>query len=514
MVADNRYKSRHALIADIRKSGALDADTISKIEKMSAVEARAWFEANTDLKGMTGADIESLWSKKVTIDISADAGEEVEVTSPEAVEPESVEMDEGAEDEIEPKGLVRRTHSEKSKATGAKLANAATERFGKVGSVDASKAKAYNRAANSGGLYKGKTTMFGDADTAEAFGAWFRTTVFPNLEYGGKSRDREVMASVGTKALGGNVNENGGFALPDVFSTDIIENMPQYGAARRAIGVTNMTSGNWVGPRITDDVDFSVVGEGSAASDQNKPNGDNVRLDAREVMGLVRAQQSWLADSPIDAADVIARSMSRGAAKFEDSQVFLARGATGASPSFQGIPDKLGSNTTHDAAMSAWGDFTTADDTTLRSLVSDRWAGNSERLGYVTSYAAYTANFEKLGLSAGGATPADYLSGVRAQEMRERFGADAIWNGKPVWFTPVLPQSYSADQLSAFFGAWDIAAKFGEVQNSLGVATSDDRYFEYGQTGFRMILRFAFNAHDVNDSTDAETGSLVVALQD
>ena len=525
MAADHKnigIKNRAELFRTLGDSGLFTGTEIASLKSAAPDKAADQIEAAVDLSGMSRSDLltvlktkPSLDTKKVSISIEADAGEEVEVSSPQAAEPDAVEEMDEDEEEVQPKGLTRRVISKSAKRAGAELAAAVgSDRFGKAASPSAGKHKAYNRAAQSGGLYRGKSTVFNDADTAEAFAASFRTTVFPNLEYAGKARDLEIVRHYGTKALGGNVNENGGFALADVFSTDIIESMPKYGAARRAIGVTNMPTGNWVGPRITDDVDFAVVGEGSAASDQNKPNGDNVRLDAREVMGLVRAQQSWLADAAIDAADAIARSMARGAAKFEDTQVFLSRSGTGASPSFQGIGDKIGSNTTHDAAMSAWGDFTVSDDTTLRSLLSPRWAGNSERLGYVTSYAHYTANFEKLGLSAGGATPLDFLAGARAQEARERFNADTIWNGKPVWFTPVMPQSYSDGQIGALFGAWDIAAKLGEVQNSLGVATSEDRYFEYGQTGFRMILRLAFNAHDVNDTSDAETGSLVVALQD
>lgn len=508
-MAADKYKSRHALIADLKRSGAFDGETIKSVEAMNASDARKWFENNVDLKGWTGADVEALWTKKVTIAVEADAGEEVEVMSPQAAEPDDVEeMD---EDEPEPKARKAKGLT----PTGATLAKAAApERFGKAASPTFAKHKAYNRAAQAGGTFNGQKTVFGDAEQAEAFGAWFRTTAFPNLEYRGKARDREILSAIGTKALGSNVNENGGFAVPDIFSTDIIELLPQYGAARRAIGITNMPSGNWVGPRVVDDVDFAVVGEGSAASDQNKPNGDNVRLDAREVIGLVRAQQSWLADSAIDAADLIARSMGRGAAKFEDTQVFLSRSGTGASPSFQGIGDKVGANTTHDAAMSAWGDFTVTDDTTLRSLLSDRWVGYSNKLGYVTSYSHYAANFEKLGLSAGGASPLDFTAGTRALELRAQFNADAIWNGKPVWFTPVMPQSYTDGQLGAFYGAWDIACKLGQVQSGLGIAVSEDRYFEYGQTGFRMTMRMAFNAHDVNNSASAESGSLVVALQD
>ena len=524
MAADHTIKNRAELFRTLSDSGLFSGTELANIKSAEPDKAADQIESAVDLSGMSRSDLlnvlktkPSLSAKKVTVSIDADAGEEVEVTSPQAAEPDEVE-EMVEEDEPMPKGLSRRTFTKESKAVGGRLAAAAApaaiDRFGKVGSAAMSKHKAYNRAAQNGGMYRGKSVVFGDAEQAEAFGAWFRTTVFPNLEYAGKSRDKQIVAHYGEKALGGNINESGGFALADYFSTDIIETLPKYGAARRAIGVTNMPSGNWVGPRITDDVDFAVVGEGAAASDQNKPNGDNVRLDAREVMGLVRAQQSWLADAAIDAADAIARSMARGAAKFEDTQVFLSRSGTGASPSFQGIGDKIGANTTHDAVMSAWGDFTVADDTTLRSKLSDRWAGYSERLGYVTSYAHYTANFEKLGLSAGGATPMDFLAGARAQEAREQYNADTIWNGKPVWFTPVMPQSYSDGQIGAYFGAWDIAAKLGEVQNSLGVVTSEDRYFEYGQTGFRMIMRLAFNAHDVNNDASAESGSLVVALQD
>jgi HK97 family phage major capsid protein len=524
-----RIKNRQQLLATVH--GVLSPDTYSELKAAKTGEDAAnIIESNLDVKGLSRSDIVTIWTAKpeldatktVRISVEADAGEEVEVTSPQA-EPEPAETNMEGEDEEDMEGKAAKPAPRKKAGEfGAKIARAgaAAKGFGKPMNATSRKHKAYNAAVSRGTPYRGGKykTVFSDGEEADVFGAWLRTTAFPVLEYAGKARDLDIVTSSGIKALGGNINETGGFAVPDVFDSSLIELLPGYTAVRRAVGVKDIIGGSWVGPRVDDDVEFSVVGENQAATDQSNPTGSNVRLDPREIIGLVRASQSWLADSAIDAADMIANSMMRGAGKFIDLNCLRVRGTTVASqatsPSFQGAEDKLGSNTKIDAAYSAWGDFTVSDDTSLRGLVSDRAHSLDVDLGYIMSGSYYAANFEKLGLSGGGVTPLDFTAGTRNEERMAQLQADAIWNGKPVWFSSAMPTAYVADQTGAMYGAWSAACKYGEVPGSLAVASSEQRYFEYGQTGFRMLLRAAFNAHDVNDSVDPESGSLIVGLQD
>lgn len=520
-----RIKTKPDLLRVISKAGVLDDDALASLRgAKDGAEAVKLLKTNgAVLSGLSDADVARIWSTPATIDatktvritVDADAGEEVEVSSPQAEPDDTEAMDDEEEDgekSARPTSQKARLADPDGKAMGRKLMKAGG--FGKPMGGTVRKHRLYNKAVSSGGTFRGKAPVFGDAEQAEAFGAWARTTAFPNLEYKARRGDREILASIGTKALGNNVNETGGFAVPEEFSSELIELLPKYGAVRRACGVVTMPRETWVGPRITDDVDVAVLGEGSAGTTQNKPTGDNVRLDARTLIAIVPAQEQWLNDAAVDAADMIARSMARGQAKFEDLNFLRDRSITGTSPSFQGVGDKLGSNTKHDAAYTAWGDYTVSDDTTLRSLLCGRAHGLSERIGYIMSAGYYAANFEKVGLSAGGAQPLDFTAGIRARDTVEQYQADALWNGKPVWFTQAMPVTYTDGQVGALYGAWDIAVKFGEVANSMTIAASEHRYFEYGQTAFRLMPRVAFNAHDVNDSVDAETGSLVVGLQD
>jgi len=523
MVAETRIKHRGQFLDSI-KSVVSDDEFVAIKSAKTADAFVAAVKAAVDIAGASDSDLAAIFTsrpkfnaKAVNITVEADGGEEVNVLTPDGPAPEEAlaDDDEGEDEPVEKARKTRPTRTDPG--FGARLAKAAGGGAPAIGMASVQH-KAYNRAASTGQKWRGKDVIWSDADTAEAATAWLRLKSFPNMDYPARRLDEAVVESLNIKELGSGSTSTGAWALPDEFSTDIIENMPKYGAVIRASGVHNMGSASELVPRITSDATVSVVGEGSSASDQDKPTGDNVRLTGIDVMALVRAQNSWLRDTPLNASGLIGESMARGVAKFVDQNALLSRSGSGASSSFEGIGDKIGSNSTYDAQYSSgWGEFTVTHDTQLRSKLPSRAYAHSERVGYIMSAANYMANFERLGLAAGGATPLDFTAGTRAMDQLAAFDADAIWNGKPVWFTPAMPVVYSANQISAYYGAWDIAMKFGRVGGNFAIASSDDRYFEFNQTGFRLVDSIAINCHDVNDtaeSSDPETASLVVALKD
>jgi HK97 family phage major capsid protein len=446
---------------------------------------------------MSEGDIVSLWAKKVTV--AYEAGDEVEVIPPEAAEavPDETEaMDPEEDEEPEPK------KARKSRPVPA------THRL-VTDKTYAGAKRAYERAVATKSAYRGHVPPIADADLAEGFGAWFRLAIMGEKSYGERRNDLAIISS--TKALNTLDNTLGGATVPTILESELIANRAKYSAAMRAIGYKMMSIGQNSMPRLIDDVSVSVRGEGATGSAQDKPEFDQVEMHTRTIDGFVRVTEEIINDSAINIVGTIGDSFTRAYGKFEDINFLLSRSATGASASFQGILDKIGSNSTFDAAHSTgWTDFVYSDYSALEAKLSDRSYDNSHRVGLIMSRAAYGSMFKRVAAGAGGNTGVMLMEGMGANP----FDADAMWDGIPVWFTPVLPRSYTGDQKSVLLGAFDAACKIGFVTGSEKIATSEHVAFMDGVIVVRASRRLAFNAHDVNDINNADTGSMVVALQD
>ncbi len=498
-----KIKNRTQLFSVLESAG-YPADRLVKLRGMKPADARKAIEEDPDisLAGVTGLELENILTKTVTIEVSADAGEEVEITSPQAAGPAETNADKMEEEEEEAKAR---------KPVGSiKAGQLARHGAGpSIGSGINAKKAAYANAAAQGKSYRGHTPPVADPDLAEYLGAWARSTIMEGKDYG--QRDNDLAIVENCKALGTGNNLLGGATVPVILQSELIENRAKYGASTRAIGVTTMEIGQTTASRLIDDVSVSVIGENLADTDQDKPELDLVEMNTREVRGLVRMSLALLNDSAIDIAGAIGRSFDRAYGKFSDLNFLLARSATGSSPSFEGMLDKIGSNTTYDAGLTAaWSEFTITQIQEFIALVSDRTWDASDRVGFICSRPFFDSVLDRFAMSAGGNTGDMLNRGFRQAPD----GADATWNGYPVWFTPKMPRVYAGDAKVCLFGGFDAASKVGEVLGGESLQTSEHRYFENNQVAVRAVRRLAFNAHDVNDVSDPDTGSMVVALQD
>lgn len=501
MAAETGYKSRHALIRDLRKSGVFDADTINRVEKMKPAEARAWFADNVELDGMTGPDIEALWTKKVTISVAADAGEEVEVQTPEAsAEPE---MEESADPEPTPKA---RGNKAADVAVGKRVARATSEasEYGKPIGQHAAEIKRYDRAVAEGKLYKGQKPIVLDGDTAMRLGAWSRLVLAGSKDYANKASDRDIIG----KAAVETINAYGGALVPEDFQATLIDTKNEFGAYRRACGVTTMARDTLMMPRIDSDVTAAWVGEGSSITENALPTFSNVQLVARKAGVLRYASAELLNDSAISFANVFATSVGRAFGEFEDDSAILGQNNT------TGINDLLtvggGAGDVYDAALSSsWADYTLAHIQAWLGLLRDA-AWRKGNVSIICSVQFYHAVLLRFAQSAGGLMAGDILNGVGGRFRQNALaGADAQFDGIPVFFTASAPTSYSGNQIAAWAGAFDLGCKFGEVSGSNQIATSEHVGFVSDTIAFRALERIAINNHDVGGSA-----SLVVGLQD
>ena len=508
-MAADKYKSRHALIADLKRSGAFDGETIKSVEAMNASDARKWFENNVDLKGWSGADVEALWTKKVTIAVEADAGEEVEVMSPQAAEPEDVEMD---EDEPEPKARKTKGVS----ATGGRLAQAAApvNSFNTPTSELGRQIKAYDNAIKSGRTFGVRgygfvQPAFNCGEKAACYGAWVRKRLIDMYpaELGEYRKDADMEYL--TKAHGTTVNNLGGALVPNDFLPDAIDLPSEYGAFRRAAGTTTMSRDTLTVPRVRNRFDVGDIGENTEITSQDKPTFDNVTLTAAKKGGIVRISNELLNDSAVNLGEILARDIQRGFDKYIDDSALL--GSNGYSG--MAAANFTAAGTDHyDAALSTplWSEYDIADIETWLSLIpSAAWsAGN---VAIVCHRAFFGAVLARFGASA--AAVSDSGAGLFNSAVPLGSGVQASYRGLPVYFTDSMPSSVSSNQISAIAGSFSASSKYGEVTGSDELTTSDQRYFEYDQVGFRALRRFAINNHNVGGS-DSSKASMVIGLKD
>jgi len=458
-------------------------------------------------------DVEKAWDAKavktVTISVRADADEDVVVVD--ETEAESEEMDEDEEDkemdedeEAAKSARIdqrRRDRAEAGMSPDVQRKRAiASKGFGgsggfKFGSPQDVAKKRYDQAAREFRKLKtGYRPMFDSADKSEWFGAKARLTAFGDKGYPQMANDEKIVAKAGSTS----VNSTGGALVFGEYVPELIENIEDHGAARAAIGITPMSEGVRTVSRISDDVTMYDVGE-NATITASDPTFNAVQLVASKTAGLALQSSELLNDSAFNVGDVLARSFSRAMAKWEDESIFLG------SHNRVGVSDNVGANTTFDAALStSWADYTVSDIQDWLGLLP-AWAYSDPKFGIVCSMAFYMKVLRRFALSAGGATPADLVGGAAPSIKVPMF--DEI----PVYISQVMPKSYSADQLSAYAGAWSYSAKMGVVTGSEQLATSGERYFEKDQIAFRYTQRWAHSLHDVNNTAN-ESG--IVAIQD
>jgi len=463
------------------------------------------FDADTVRKG---------WK---AVHITPDAGEEIivndgmETAEADVEDEETKELDEDEEltkafrlirkhqqdNGIKPKTFMKSVHESSLDMPGHK-------RFGDARSA---KMLAYDRRVKSGERMSktGHAPVFADAERMEAFNALVRYQSMGNHGYKFMKQDEKIL----TKTHVLSQNSTGGAVVFGEFFPDLIENFSSYGAARAAAGITPMSEGRWVGPKLHSDITVGDVGEGEAMTASDVLLG-NVELNASKSYALAKVSMELLNDAAVNLEDVLASSMMRALRAYEDDCYFNSANNR------QGISSKIGSNSTNDANLAGrstanWGGYEVADiQNTIGKLAT--WASEDPNFGIACSWQYYMTVLRRFMQSAGGNTGAMLASGVAGPGLTSRWE----WDGIPVYINNKAPKTYNADQIDAYIGAFSYATKLGVVTGSESIATTDQRWFDEDIFGIKMTQRWAINVHDVNDealSASTDAGSGVVALK-
>lgn len=489
-------KTRADIVAALRKNG-FSRDDIAELEACeNDSERRAWF----DRKGIEFENVDAVkaWHNTKTVLIEATEGEDVQIVEPEGEAPEGEEAfdDEDERQAPEPERSARRREN------AQKYVRKSAEVSGRAPAVRSQRERkrlAYQKAADQGseygvGRYRGKA-LWDHADIAEAWGAVARLKTMARTEgYAQKSNDLDIMQ----KFLGTTDLTEGGAFVADEFSATLTENFSTFGVARRLAGVEAMASDTKLMPRHTDDVTVALATEGTA-QDESNPKQDLIQLVAQKALGRSKASNEILNESAIDIASYMASTHRRAIDRFVDQAYLLGQHG------FNGVLDGQRTENTFDAALSSnWNDMTISDLMSLKGTLPAWALEDISDIAYVAHPSFIASTFERFELNNGG---------VARAGLREGFPNELMFGGIPIVPSAVMPNSYTADEIQAFAGAFGRGTKYGEVTGSFEIQASDQEEFSNDLVVFRSRLRFAISVHDVGIDRD-ESGDGTATNQD
>jgi HK97 family phage major capsid protein len=332
----------------------------------------------------------------------------------------------------------------------------------------------------------GKLKAFKNGQDAYDAGQFLMATIGGNSKSMQYCREKGLVLNVHSEG----VNSAGGYLVPEVMESAIIDLKEQYGVARQNAFVYPMTSDATVIPRRQSGFTVYYVGE-NALGTESDLSWSQVRLEAKKAMILTRLSSELNEDSIVALADITASEMAYAFANAEDSAVFLGDSQS----AYGGVTGLANSLLAGSVATAANGDNTFAE------LEWAFFEGAVAKLPqfpglraawYVNSAMFYTA-MARLANAAGGNTKADIASGYALQFM-----------GLPVIFTQVLPSSTGdlASQVVGFVGDLSMCGTFGS-RRGVTISSDTSRYFEYDQIALKATQRWTWNGHETGTATVA-----------
>lgn len=420
-------------------------------------------------------------AKKVTISVSADAGEEVEVSGAKA----GGDEDEiGGDAELEPKSAPKG----KAKTIESVIVAPFVGGFSPQASARRAEAKAYNRKAAQG------EAAFSDADTAEAFRAWFKTTAFRNFDYSGKSLDREIMS----KAQISTTFTAGGALVPDEFLPDLVRLREIYNVADGLAREVKMSSGTISLPRRTGGLTVYAPGEGGAIT-PSEASYDTYNINAVKRAVLAKYSSELLNDGDINIADELANEIVYAFEKNIAECLIKGDGTTtyqGAIGYQQAILGLSGTRANIAGAVvgsdNVYSGLALVDFQEVAGRLPDFDSISGEASWYVNKRFYYEV-MHRLALASGGVTAAE-IAGKLVP----------LFLGSPVKFVRSMPRTEANDQVCALYGWGYEAASIGRVNGSMEIATSAEFDFDNDLFTVRGTHRAGVTVHSVGNASGTE----------
>jgi HK97 family phage major capsid protein len=305
-------------------------------------------------------------------------------------------------------------------------------------------------------VYSVGRKAFTSKEMAWKFGTWCLATLGHK-----KSLDYCKNLGIQVKAHTEGVNTQGGFLVPDEMSAELVTLREQYGVFRRNAKIYRMASDTLRIPRKNTGLTAYWVGEAIAATESTM-GFDNVQLVAKKLTALATISNELLEDSVIDLASDVANEIAYQFAFKEDDAGFNGDG-TSTYGGVVGLSSALSDATYQisDGAATAYSGVTIAELSAGFAKLPN-WAYQRNNVKVYCPKAAYHGVFERLALTAGGATAAEVSGGIR----EPRFA------GYPVEFTQAITATQSGGATFAYIGDLAQACYLGD-RRATSIAFSD-----------------------------------------
>lgn len=289
-------------------------------------------------------------------------------------------------------------------------------------------------------------------------------------------------------------DSKGGVLVPELFSSDIIRLVEEFGVFRTNARVMPMSSETLRVPRVLSEGAATFGGEAVTISTTDDEF-DSVLLVAKKLRRMTRVSSELLDDSIIAMGDLLARSFATQFAFKEDSVGFNGT-ASAADGGITGITVKIDDGT-HTAsvigALAGNDSFEDLDLVDFENAVGKLPEFPGLVPKWYISKVGFYASMSRLMLGQSGSSAAEAAEG----SPRRFLGIDVV-------FSQVLNKTLgtNASTVVALLGDLSMSSTLGD-RASMSIVTSEERYFDTDETAIRGISRLDIVNHDLGDNTDA-----------
>ncbi len=322
------------------------------------------------------------------------------------------------------------------------------------------------------------------------------------------AKSREWCKNNGIALIRDSANEGtntaGGYLVPSILESKIIDLRDSYGIARKYTDVMPMSSNHIQWSRRVSGLTAYAMNEGTATTESSMVWAP-VSLTARKWGVITRYSSEIAEDAVINIADRLVSEIAYAFAVAEDNALFIGDGTS----TYQGISGlyrrffdaNVGTFIGAPSAASTHNTWAEIDADDIDTLIGTLPAYARPGAQFYIAPTGKVLVFDPLLRAAGGNTQGDVSNGMPAKYM-----------GYPINEIVALQQvpTYDFDEKPMlYFGHMQLAASMGS-RRGMTLATSSDVYFTTDEIAIRGTERFDINVHSIGDGTTA--GPLVALI--
>jgi HK97 family phage major capsid protein len=320
-------------------------------------------------------------------------------------------------------------------------------------------------------------------ERAHATGQWLLATIGGNTRAAQWCHDHGIEVR-GTSPLTTTTNSLGGYLVPEVLESTIIDLREERGVARRSVRVMPMASDSVVIPRRASGVTAYFVNENAEITASDK-NWDAVSLTARKLAVMCKMSSEIAEDAIISIADDLASEIAYAFADKEDECLFNGDGTS----TYGGVVGLKSAVAAGGKVTAATGNtaFSTLDLEDFEQMVGKLPQYAVANAAWYVSRVGWANSMLRLAEAAGGNTVAQVAGGAPFQFL-----------GFPVVIAQVMNSTTTAQVSTdglAYLGDLRLAVTMG-TRRGISIDVDPSRYFEFDQIAIRGTQRFDLNVHE------------------